>query len=357
VTPIRIQSVSKHFGTTRAVDQVSLDIEAGELFFLLGPSGCGKTTLLRMLAGFVQPDAGEIYFGDQPVTHLPARARDAGMVFQTYALWPHMTVAANVAYGLQVRGVKRADVGKRVEHVLKLVHMEGFGERKPNQLSGGQQQRVALARALVIEPRVFLLDEPLSNLDARLRDEMREEIRRLHKETGLTMVYVTHDQKEALTLADRLAVMQQGRLVQVGKPQEVYNQPANRFVAGFLGDTNLVPGVVRQLSDGQAVLETALGTLSANLTRYRPQPGTRVFCSLRPHSLAINPGGAAPNSFSASVQQVAYLGELLHIRVLAGGEQPLQVITLPQFAGGLHEGASITLAVNPDQVVVLPDTE
>src|SRR5438105_8063611 len=186
-----------------------------------------------MLAGFVQPDAGNISFGDQQVTHLPARARDAGMVFQTYALWPHMTVADNVAYGLKVRGLKRAAIAGRVEHGLKLVRMEGMGERRPNQLSGGQQQRVALARALVIEPRVFLLDEPLSNLDARLRDEMREEIRRLHKETGLTMVYVTHDQKGALTLADRLAVMQQGRLVQVGAPLDVYNRPATRFVAGF----------------------------------------------------------------------------------------------------------------------------
>src|SRR5439155_12472085 len=188
--------------------------------------------LLRMLAGFVQPDAGEIFFGDQRVTHLPARERDAGMVFQTYALWPHMSVANNVAYGLQVRHIKRREIAARVERVLKLGHMEGLGDRRPNQLSGGQQQRVALARALVVEPRVFLLDEPLSNLDARLRDEMREEIRRLHKETGLTMVYVTHDQKEALTLADRLAVMESGRLVQVGAPLEVYNRPATRFVAG-----------------------------------------------------------------------------------------------------------------------------
>jgi iron(III) transport system ATP-binding protein len=184
MTPIRIEHVRKSFGAAVAVDDVTLTITAGELFFLLGPSGCGKTTLLRILAGFVQPDKGEVYFGDQRITHLPPRARDAGMVFQAYALWPHMTVADNVAYGLRVRGLRRADVAQRVEKALQMVRMAPFAARRPSQLSGGQQQRVALARALVIEPRVVLLDEPLSNLDARLRDEMREEIRRLHEATG-----------------------------------------------------------------------------------------------------------------------------------------------------------------------------
>jgi iron(III) transport system ATP-binding protein len=356
MTPIRIEAISKQFAATLAVDKVHLEIAGGELFFLLGPSGCGKTALLRMLAGFVQPDAGDIYFGEQCVTHLPARQRDAGMVFQTYALWPHMTVAANVAYGLQVRGVKRSEITRRVEHGLKLVRMEGMGERRPNQLSGGQQQRVALARALVVEPRVFLLDEPLSNLDARLRDEMREEIRRLHKETGLTMVYVTHDQKEALTLADRLAVMQQGRLVQVGKPQDVYNRPANRFVASFLGDSNFITGTVRESSDGQCVVETALGTLSSSACHLRPAPATSVFCSIRPHALAINPQPGTQNSFAATIEQVAYLGDLLHLRARAAGEQALQLLSLPQLAGNLHAGDAVTLAVAPDQVVVLTDT-
>src|SRR5438874_723411 len=212
MTPILIQDVSKHFGTAVAVDRVSLQIAPGEMFFLLGPSGCGKTTLLRILAGFVQPDSGDVFFGDERITDLPPRDRDAALVFQTYALWPHMTVARNVAYGLHVRGKGRKEIDERVRQALKMVRMEGYADRRPTQLSGGQQQRVALARALVIEPRVVLLDEPLSNLDARLRDEMREEIRRLHRETGLTMVYVTHDQKEALTLADGLAVMRAGRL-------------------------------------------------------------------------------------------------------------------------------------------------
>ena len=356
MTPIRIHSVSKRFGATLAVDNVSLEIAGGELFFLLGPSGCGKTTLLRMLAGFVQPDCGDIYFGEQRVTDLPARARDAGMVFHTYALWPHMTVASNVAYGLQVRGFKRSEIATRVKRVLTLVRMEGFGERRPNQLSGGQQQRVALARALAVEPRAFLLDEPLSNLDARLRDEMREEIRRLHKETGLTMVYVTHDQKEALTLADRLAVMQDGRLVQVGKPQEVYNHPANRFVAGFLGDSNFLPGRAGECRDGRCVIDTPVGPLSALASIYRPERGAGVLCSIRPHVLAIGPAGNAQNSFTARVEQVAYLGEFLHIRVQAGGSQLLQVVSLPQLAGSLQAGETITLTVAPDHVVILPDT-
>jgi len=355
MTRIRIQAVSKQFGPTLAVDKVDLEVSSGELFFLLGPSGCGKTTLLRMLAGFVQPDAGQIFFGEQQVTNLPARARDAGMVFQTYALWPHLTVTDNVAYGLKIRGLKRADIAGRVERALKLVRLEGLGTRKPNQLSGGQQQRVALARALVIEPRVFLLDEPLSNLDARLRDEMREEIRRLHKETGLTMVYVTHDQKEALTLADRLAVMHSGRIVQVGRPQEVYNLPVNRFVAGFLGDSNFFAGTVREIRDGDAVVETGLGPLSAARVNSGLAQGMKVYCSIRPHAFAIRPAADSVNAFDARIEQVTYLGEQLRIRAVAAG-QALELASVPQLAGSLQAGENVTLGVPADQVIILPDT-
>jgi iron(III) transport system ATP-binding protein len=356
MTSIRIENVRKFFGSTPAVDRVTVEIAAGELFFLLGPSGCGKTTLLRILAGFVQPDAGEIYFGEQQVTNLAPRARDAGMVFQTYALWPHMTVAANVAYGLHVRRLPRSEVAKKVEQVLKLVRLEGLGERRPNQLSGGQQQRVALARALVIEPRVLLLDEPLSNLDARLRDEMREEIRRLHEETGLTMVYVTHDQKEALTLADRLAVMDRGQLVQVGQPQEVYKWPNNRFVAGFLGDSNFLPGIVRDANESACVIETALGPLTGLATKDAPAKGDRVVCSIRPHALALNIATNGVNRIAARVQQVTYLGESLHLRVLSAGETPLEVVSLPSAASGLRVGEAVTLTVPPDQVILLRDS-
>jgi iron(III) transport system ATP-binding protein len=355
MTPIRIDDVSKRFGSTSAVDHVTLSVAGGELFFLLGPSGCGKTTLLRILAGFVQPDAGHIYFGEQRITDLPPRARGAGMVFQTYALWPHMTVAKNVAYGLQVRGVGRAEVAQRVERIMKLVRMEGFGDRRPNQLSGGQQQRVALARALVIEPRVLLLDEPLSNLDARLRDEMREEIRRLHQETRLTMIYVTHDQKEALVLADRLAVMDRGRLVQVGTPAAVYDRPMTRFVAGFLGDSNFVEGTVREAAD-PCTVDTALGPLLGVAGNGRPAPGTAVVCSIRPHALTLGPDdGTAPNRIAAQVEEVAFLGELVHVRVLAAEKLPLLVTSLPQTAAQLRPGDAVTLHVKPEQVVILRD--
>jgi iron(III) transport system ATP-binding protein len=355
MTSIRFKQVSKRFGATVAVDNVTLDIAAGELFFLLGPSGCGKTTLLRMLAGFVQPDQGDIFFGDQRINDLPPRSRNAGMVFQAYALWPHMSVAKNVAYGLHVRGLPRAEVAQRVEKALKLVRLEGLGERRPNQLSGGQQQRVALARALVIEPRVLLLDEPLSNLDARLRDEMREEIRRLHQETSLTMVYVTHDQKEALTLADRLAVLHQGRLIQTGPPQEVYSRPATRFVAGFLGDSNFVPGTVQSQSATEMVVETALGPLVGVAPSKQPAKGTSVICSIRPHVFTFDTGDSGINRIAAKVQQVTFLGELLQLRVLAG-EVTLEVVSLPHLAGRLRAGDAVALTVSPDQVVILQET-
>jgi iron(III) transport system ATP-binding protein len=333
---------------------VSLDVAEGELFSLLGPSGCGKTTLLRALAGFVPLDSGDVFFGEQRITPLPPRSRGASMVFQTYALWPHLSVAKNVAYGLEVRGVARAEINERVAKALKLVKLEGLGERRPTQLSGGQQQRVALARALVIEPRVLLLDEPLSNLDARLRDEMREEIRRLHQETGLTMVYVTHDQKEALALADRLAVMDRGKPVQVGTPREVYHRPATRFVAGFLGDCNFVSGTVRKRDGETCTVDTPLGTLVGHCGADVAKRGASVTCAFRPQDLAIATDGSDGNRFTAEVEQTAFLGELVHVRLRGGaGKTPLLLAGLPHAAGRLQAGDSITLSVPKEQVVVL----
>src|SRR5881296_4046773 len=256
---IRIDGVVKRFGAVTAVDRAELTIEDGELFTLLGPSGCGKTTLLRLLAGFYQPDAGQIRFGDRVVSGLPPYERNIGMVFQNYALWPHMTVRANVAYGLRLRKLAPAEIETRLAEGLRKVNLVGFESRYPGQLSGGQQQRVALARALVLNPDILLLDEPLSNLDAKIRVQVRAEIRKLQQELGITTVYVTHDQEEALSLADRVAVMRDGQVLQLAPPKTLYERPANRFVADFVGTNNFLPGVCRGPTAGGVAVETGIG--------------------------------------------------------------------------------------------------
>lgn len=253
---IQVSQLTKRFGATVALRNLDLTIEAGELFFLLGPSGCGKTTLLRSLAGFYLPEEGSIHFGGQDVTKLAPHKRNTGMMFQSYALWPHMTVAENVAFGLVERKTPKAEIRQRVAEALASVRMEAYAERRPNQLSGGQQQRVALARALVIRPQCLLLDEPLSNLDAKLRLEMRGEIRRVCKEFKLTTVYVTHDQKEALSIADRMAVLDGGRILQVGAPREVYRRPVCRTVANFIGEADFFAGTVLARRDREVEVET-----------------------------------------------------------------------------------------------------
>src|SRR3954469_13237461 len=252
---IGIQQLTKRFGTVAALQHLDLTIEPGELFFVLGPSGCGKTTLLRSMAGFYIPEAGKIFFGEEDVTRLAPHKRNTGMMFQSYALWPHMTVAENVAFGLEERKVAASEIKRRVAEALSSVRMEQSAERKPNQLSGGQQQRVALARALVIRPRCLLLDEPLSNLDAKLRLEMRMEIRRVCQEFKLTTVYVTHDQKEALSISDRMAILDHGRVLQVGTPREVYRRPTSQRVANFIGETDFIPGKVLSADSGRAIVD------------------------------------------------------------------------------------------------------
>ena len=247
---IKITNLTKRFGETTALDHVDLQIAAGEIFFLLGPSGCGKTTLLRTIAGFYIPEAGQVFFGDEDVTSLPPHKRNTGMMFQSYALWPHMTVGKNVAFGLEERKIGKDEIRQRVQEALASVKMEQYAGRKIHQLSGGQQQRVALARALVIRPRCLLLDEPLSNLDAKLRLEMRGEIRRICKESGLTAIYVTHDQKEALSVGDRIALMDSGRIRQVGTPLEIYRKPNSQLVADFIGETNILPATVSNALSG-----------------------------------------------------------------------------------------------------------
>jgi len=239
MVPVSLRQISKTYdGSTQVLSDISLEMEAGAFFFLLGPSGCGKTTLLRMIAGFLEPTSGHVHFGDKEVTRLPAERRDTAMVFQSYALWPHMTVAENVGFGLDVRSVGGSDKDTRVKEALHTVGLSHLADRRIPALSGGQQQRVALARAIVVRPQVLLLDEPLSNLDAKLRVQMRSELRRICKDAGLTAIYVTHDQKEALSMAARIAVLHEGILQQVGTPREVYSHPANRFVADFIGESN-----------------------------------------------------------------------------------------------------------------------
>jgi iron(III) transport system ATP-binding protein len=348
---VSLSNITKRFGEVVAVDRISLDIEPGEFFFLLGPSGCGKTTLLRMLAGFLDPDAGEIRFGDKPVTSVPAHRRNTGMVFQNYALWPHMTVFENVAYGLELRKVASQDRKRRVNDTLSLVQMNGLEKRKPNELSGGQQQRVALARALVIEPDVLLLDEPLSNLDAKLRVEMRNELRRIHAQTGITTIYVTHDQKEALSLARRIAVMESGRVRQVGTPREIYVSPADQFVAEFVGQANILHGQAES-ADGTAIVRTPYGNIRAQTTL-----SGNVSCCIRPEALRLGAGANGGNRLRGTVTDVTYLGdqEQIVLRLSAPGaaEEEINLLVHHPKSAVATPGETVEVSFSPDDVIVV----
>ena len=323
VIGVFIDQVTKRFGEVLALDRVTLSIEPGEIFFLLGPSGCGKTTLLRCLAGFYFPDAGSVRFGSEDVTRLPAHLRNTGMVFQNYALWPHKSVAENVAFGLEERGAGAEAIRTSVAEALASVRMEGYAARSIHQLSGGQQQRVALARALVIRPRCLLLDEPLSNLDAKLRLEMRTEIRRICKETGLTAIYVTLDQKEALTIADRMAVFESGRIRQVGAPGEVYRRPVSRFVADFVGETNFLEAEVVSTGDARLTATAGPHVFEAAVVQGSFAPGEKVTLSIRPEAWRLmqetpGPFATAPNVLRGHITETVYLGEMAQYRLEAG---------------------------------------
>lgn len=318
---IRAAGITKRFGKVTALNNVSLEIAPGELFFLLGGSGCGKTTLLRCIAGLETPTEGKVFFGKRDVTQLPTHKREAAMVFQSYALWPHMTVGGNISFGLEERKVDKKEIQRRVEEALAMVKLEGFAKRGIDQMSGGQQQRVSLARALVVRPKCLLLDEPLSNLDAQLRLEMRSEIRRIVKENELTGVYVTHDQAEALSMADRMAVMDQGMVVQVGPPEEIYRQPVSSYVAGFIGETNLLKGT----SEGSNRVRTAMATLSAtpSITNWNPAPGAEVILSIRPEAVKIV--SPAQAELSGKIIERIYLGSIIQYTVELGDGSVMQV--------------------------------
>jgi iron(III) transport system ATP-binding protein len=323
VIPIKLDDIHKNYGTTTTI-QMDTTIAAGELFTLLGPSGCGKSTLLRIIAGFVPPTSGRVLFGDKDVTTMPPNKRDTGMVFQNYALFPHMSVAENVAYGLKARKIDKTGRGRRIADALAQVGLAGYEDRRIEQLSGGQQQRVALARAVVISPSVLLLDEPLSNLDAKLREETRTQIRRVQTEAGITSIYVTHDQAEAMAMSDRIAVLDAGRVHQIASPQTIYHRPATEFVARFIGRSNVSAVVVLAVDADSARVGLADGTeLTAPLPDFGPiTAGDRLAVSLRPENLDF----VAPQHglFKGHITEVEFTGATSTYSV-ASGDQTLHV--------------------------------
>ncbi len=351
---VELVSVAKRFGEVRAVQGVSLQVARGEFLTLLGPSGCGKTTTLNMVAGFLRPDEGQILLGGRRVEHLPPYRRDTAMVFQQYALFPHLTVAQNIAFGLEMRKTSRVEIARRVARALEIVRLPGLGERRPAQLSGGQQQRVALARAIVTEPTVLLLDEPLSNLDLKLRESLRLEIKNIQRELGITAIYVTHDQGEALVMSDRIAVMNQGLIEQLGSPTEIYEEPRTAFVAEFIGTSNFLRGTLAGAEDGLA--RVALGDGLELRARHRPDGPSAgaVLVMVRPEHLAIRPPGDGANALHGTVKEVVYLGSFIrYIAELATGESvTVEEQNLP---GAVRAGVGepITLSAAPEHCLVL----
>ena len=351
---IGAHDIVKRFGRNEVVGRSTFSIGEGELFTLLGPSGCGKTTLLRLIAGFYAPDEGEIRFDGKRVNEVPPHERGIGMVFQNYALWPHMTVADNVGYGLKIRSTGSNEIKSRVAAVLAKVHLEGLEARYPGQISGGQQQRVALARALVLNPRILLLDEPLSNLDAKVRIQVRAEIRKLQKELGITTVYVTHDQEEALTLSDRIVVFNKGRIFQLGTPKQLYERPANPFVADFIGINNLARGTVRASDGAFLTADTPLGALRA-LPNGALAPGSRCVICIRPENIALGAAGGE-NRAKGRISFAAYLGHTLRYDVDLGQGTVFRVdIRDPWHHEPLAPGAAVELSFPQSGTVAVPD--
>lgn len=354
---LTLENITKVFpsrgtvGEVVAVQDVNLEIQEGELITLLGPSGCGKTTTLRMVAGFEFPSAGRIVLDGQEINSLPPHKRDMSMVFQSYALFPHLTVFENVAYGLNVQRLNKKTIAERVGRVLDLVHLQGYGDRAPGQLSGGQQQRVALARALVMEPKVLLMDEPLSNLDAKLREEMRTEIRRIQRELNITSVYVTHDQIEAMTLSDRIVIMNEGLIEQVGTPVEIYRFPNSRFVANFIGRANFLDGTVLAQQDSNVTIKSLGKTVNLSNVKHQFREGESATLIVRPEMIQIRKNGGL---YQGTIRQAVYLGDMIEYTVDVGGVTILGTETDPHVTELFPEGERVTLDFAQDRIQVLP---
>lgn len=358
---VTLTGVSKYFGEVAAADSIDLDVEDGKLFFLLGPSGCGKTTTLRIIAGFYKPDKGKVYFDDRLINDVPPYKRNVGMVFQNYALWPHMTSYDNVIYGLKVRKVPVSERVKRAREALEMVQMKEFAMRYPNQLSGGQQQRIALARAIVMEPDVLLLDEPLSNLDAKLRLETRREIRRIQSDLQITSIYVTHDQEEALSMADEIAIMNDGRIEQIGSPREIYSSPANSFVAGFIGETNFIYGEVRTIDGetGTLIVSSQSGEeIRAKSIHDDFSTGQKVMCSIRPENIQLLDKKVTSSNgtqlFLAEVIHLTYFGAIEHYVLKGFGGMDIKVTNFNTDVKKRLVGEKVYITFDPTDVDVFP---
>ncbi len=357
---LTLENITKVFpprggvGEVTAVNNVSLDIAKGELVTLLGPSGCGKTTTLRMITGFEFPTTGSIILDGVQINSLPPHRRDMSMVFQSYAIFPHLNVFENIAYGLNVHKLPKKEINEKVNKVLELVHLEGYGHRAPNQLSGGQQQRVALARALVMEPKVLLMDEPLSNLDAKLREEMRTEIRRIQKELNITSVYVTHDQIEAMTLSDKIVVMNEGLIEQIGTPVDIYRYPNSRFVANFIGRANFIPGKILEQHDGKVTVESLGKTLKLVNIRRDFARNEDVTLIVRPEMVEVKTGGGLYNGV---IHRAVYLGNLIEYDIDIAGELITGVVTDPTEMTVLPEGEKVTVDFAQSCIQVLPKSK
>ncbi|MCP3690193.1 MAG: ABC transporter ATP-binding protein [Gammaproteobacteria bacterium] len=359
---IRIENVSKHFGSVVAVDNINMDIAAGEFFSLLGPSGCGKTTLLRMLAGFETPTGGEIYIDGNPMSEIPPHHRPTNMVFQNYAIFPHLNIAGNIAYGLRKDKLGKAEVKRKVDEALEMVKLPGLGNRGANEISGGQQQRVALARALIKRPKVLLLDEPLGALDKKLREEMQLELRALQESVGITFIFVTHDQEEALTLSDRVAVMARGDVLQMASPPELYNRPVNVEVADFIGQMNFFDADVIDIQDSKArLLARGLGEVNVPADADFIKKGAQLVVAIRPEKMTLTrERNAATNTIQGTLKTSAYLGSLSHFFIsVDGSEEPVEVASQESdlaSRGMLERGSEVWLAWADESLVVLPAT-